>query len=190
MESIYYVVKILASIWLCMLLLFFTLGGSRSTQDDKASLFFLIATQSIALPVIQDSTGTGVLSLGRFAWGFPAISYFGFLLFCLGMTLRWAGVLTLKRQWSVVVSVAENHQLVESGIYRFIRHPIYAALLMELLGFGLALSNWITILVLLLPNAVSLAYRIVVEEKALERYYGHAYVEYERRTKRLIPGLF
>jgi hypothetical protein len=70
MESIYNVVRILGSIWLCMLLLFFTLGGSRSTQDDKASLLFLIATQSIALPVIQESSGMGALSLGRFSWAF------------------------------------------------------------------------------------------------------------------------
>jgi protein-S-isoprenylcysteine O-methyltransferase Ste14 len=130
----------------------------------------------------------GALSPGRFSWGFPYVSYFGFLLFFFGIALRWAGVLTLNRQGSVVV--ADGHKLVDSGIYKIIRHPVYAALLLELLGFGLALSNWLSILILLIPNAVSLAYRIFVEEKALEGYYGNAYVEYERRTKRLIPGIF
>ena len=192
MESIYYWVKVLGSIWLCVILFFFTVGGNRNTKDDKASMLFLVATLSIVLPVIQYSAGTGEIDLsrGKFSWGFPFVSYLGFLLFLLGMALRWAGVLTLRRQWSVVVGVSEGHKLVDTGIYKFIRHPVYAAVLLELLGFGLALSNWISIIILFIPNAAGLSYRIFVEEKALERHFGNDYIEYERRTKRLIPGIF
>jgi protein-S-isoprenylcysteine O-methyltransferase Ste14 len=192
MESIYYWVKILGGIWLCVILFFFTVGGNRNMKDDKASMLLLVATLSIVLPVIQYSAGTAEIDLsrGKFSWGFPFVSYLGFLLFLLGMALRLAGVLTLKRQWSVVVGVSDGHKLVDTGIYKFIRHPVYAAVLLELLGFGLALSNWISILVLLIPNAASLSYRIFLEEKALERHFGNDYVEYERRTKRLIPGIF
>jgi protein-S-isoprenylcysteine O-methyltransferase Ste14 len=192
MESIYYWVKVLGSIWLCVILFFFTVGGNRNTKDDKASMLFLMVTLSIVLPVIQYSGGTGDIDLsrGKFSWGFPLVSYFGFLLFFFGMVLRWVGILTLKRQWSVVVAVSDGHKLVDTGIYKFIRHPVYAAVLLELLGFGLAVSNWISILILLIPNAASLSYRIFVEEKALERHFGNDYIEYERRTKRLIPGIF
>jgi protein-S-isoprenylcysteine O-methyltransferase Ste14 len=190
MESIYYWVKVLGSIWLCMILFFFTVGGNRNTKADKASMLFLIATLSIVLPVIQYSGETGDISRGKFSWGFPFVSYFGFLLFFLGIVLRWVGILTLKRQWSVVVAVSDGHELVDTGIYKFIRHPVYAAVLLELLGIGLALSNWISILILLIPNAAVLSYRIFVEEKALEGHFGNDYIEYERRTKRLIPGIF
>jgi protein-S-isoprenylcysteine O-methyltransferase Ste14 len=192
MESIYYWVKVLGGIWLCVILFFFTVGGNRSMKDDKASMLFLVATLSIVMPVIQYSAGTSDIDLsrGKFSWGFPFVSYFGFLLFFLGMVLRVVAILTLKRQWSVVVGISDVHKLVETGIYKFIRHPVYAAVLLELLGFGLAVSNWISILVLLIPNMASLSYRIFLEEKALERHFGNDYIEYERRTKRLIPGIF
>ncbi len=67
---------------------------------------------------------------------------------------------------------------------------MYAALLLELLGFGLALAKWMSILILIVPNAASLACRIVVEEKALENHFGNDYINYKHRTKQLIPGVF
>jgi protein-S-isoprenylcysteine O-methyltransferase Ste14 len=63
-------------------------------------------------------------------------------------------------------------------------------LLLQILGFGLALSNWITILVLVVLNAASFAYRIYVEERALAEHFGEAYTDYARKTSRLIPGIF
>jgi len=53
----------------------------------------------------------------------------------------------------------------------------------------LGLANWISILVLVLLNAASLAYRIYVEEKALEKHFGDEYIKYAHKTKRLIPGI-
>ena len=90
----------------------------------------------------------------------------------------------------MIVVVSDDQRLVDSGVYKFIRHPIYSGVILELLGFGVALSNWLSILLLLLPNLASLAYRIFVEEKVLEKHFGDDYLAYERRTKRLIPGLF
>lgn len=190
MESIRHWVEVLGALWLCMLLIFFAISGFKSPKADRGSQFFLIATFAIVLPIIQNSGHIGKPGLGELTWGFPFVSYFGFFLFFLGIALNWLGILTLRKQWSVIVVVSDSHKLVDTGIYKFIRHPIYTALLLEVLGFGVALSNWVSLLLLLIPNLASLTYRIFVEEKELEKHFGNDYIKYEQRTKRLIPGLF
>lgn len=189
MTSIYSAVSLLGKLWLVMLLVIFAVGGRKSDQDDRGSSLLIIAALSPVLPIIQymDPAKT---ALGRISWGDPLVSYLGFLLFFLGLIVHLTGILTLKKQWTTMVAAPEGRVLVEKGIYQFIRHPVYAGILLELLGFGLALANWVSILILIVPNAASFTYRIVVEEKALERYFGADYLSYERKTKRLIPGLF
>ncbi len=188
MEKIYYSVKVLNLLWGCMIFFVFAVSGNKSDQGDRFSTYFIMATMSLVLPVIQ--YGGGKAFPGAILWGFPWVSYAGFLLIFLGISIHLLGMLTLKDQWSPVVTVSTNHKLVDTGIYKFIRHPIYAALLLELFGFGLALTNWTLILMLIIPNAASLTYRIFVEEKSLEAHFGRDYINYEQRTKRLIPGIF
>jgi protein-S-isoprenylcysteine O-methyltransferase Ste14 len=117
------------------------------------------------------------------------VSYMGFFLFLVGILIHWTGILTLNKQWSTMVVISKDHQLIDTGIYKYIRHPIYAAILLELLGLGLGLANWISILALVGLNAASLAYRIYIEESALEKHFGDVYVNYAQKTKRLIPGI-
>jgi protein-S-isoprenylcysteine O-methyltransferase Ste14 len=172
-----------------MVVFLFALGDNRSS-NDRWSTLFLFATLSAFLPTIQYSASLKESQAGTIAWGFPFLSYTGFALIFLGLILNWTGILTLRKQWSTVVAFSKDHQLIDTGVYRFIRHPIYAAVLLEILGFGLTLENWIIILLLIIPNGLSFGYRIFVEEKALEGYFGEKYTQYERRTKRLIPGIF
>lgn len=189
MEPVYYAVKVVALLWILMVGFIALLGGNKSLKDDRSSMFFLAITLSSVLPTIGYTAQAGRTAPGAFSWGFPIVSYLGFVLFFLGLLINWTGILTLKKQWSAVVIISKDHQLINTGIYKYIRHPIYAAILLELFGLGLGLANWISMLVLVLFNAVSLGYRIYVEEKALEKYFGEAYVHYACRTKRLIPGI-
>jgi protein-S-isoprenylcysteine O-methyltransferase Ste14 len=61
---------------------------------------------------------------------------------------------------------------------------------MTLLGIGLALGNWLSVLALFGIPLLALLYRISVEEKTLLEHYGEEYREYRERTKRLIPGIY
>ena len=189
MESIYYAVKVVALLWILMVVAIVLFGADRSVEHDRLSQVFIAITLSTVFPILGYAIRAGENAPGTFPWAFPAVSYIGFLIFVLGVLIHWIGILTLSKQWSAVVVIKKDHKLVESGIYRYIRHPIYAALLLELLGLGLALGNWIAILALLIPNAVSLAYRIYVEEDALKKHFGDAYIDYARKTRRLIPGV-
>lgn len=83
-----------------------------------------------------------------------------------------------------------NQELVQSGPYRFVRHPAYAAYLLMSLGVGLGYSSLIgifSVLILLLPAMI---YRVRVEEKLLAEQFGQCYRDYAARTARLIPGIW
>ena len=189
MESIYYAVKVVALLWMLMVAFIAMFGANRSVKDDRSSMHFLAITLTTVLPTIGYTVTAGTTAPGAFSWGFPIVSYLGFFVFVLGLVINWTGILTLNKQWSAIVVISQNHKLIDTGIYKYIRHPIYAGVLLQLLGLGLGLANWISILVLVLLNAASLAYRIYVEEKALEKHFGDEYIKYAHKTKRLIPGI-
>ena len=77
-----------------------------------------------------------------------------------------------------------------SGPYRFVRHPSYTAILIMLLGVGVALANWASLVVMLAGGLLGLLYRVRVEERALVEALGQPYRDYMRHTKRFIPFMY
>jgi len=107
-----------------------------------------------------------------------------------GMALRFYAMWVLGRSFTYYVAFQAGQTIVEAGPYRYIRHPSYAGALITLVGLGLALGNWASLLVLLACMASGYAYRISVEESALVAVLGDPYKQYMRRTRRLVPFLF
>lgn len=95
----------------------------------------------------------------------------------------------LGRNWSGAVAVAVDHQVVRSGPYRVVRHPIYSAMLGMYLGTGLVSGELHALLAL---GVVTAAYarKIPLEERTLGEVFGTEYEAYRRQTWALIPGLF
>lgn len=114
----------------------------------------------------------------------------GIAIFVLGAALRWYAIFYLGRYFTIDVRVAEHQRVVDTGPYRFIRHPSYTGALMQFLGLALCIGNIYSMFVLLVPVVLVFSYRIRVEELALERGLGEAYASYCRRTKRLIPFVY
>jgi protein-S-isoprenylcysteine O-methyltransferase len=114
----------------------------------------------------------------------------GLVLMLGGIAFRWYAMSVLGRFFTVNVSIQEGHTLVETGPYRYIRHPSYTGALITEVGVGLALGNWASLLALIVCAAISYAYRISIEEKTLLAALGDPYRDYMRRTTRLIPFLF
>ncbi|HEX6576959.1 MAG TPA: isoprenylcysteine carboxyl methyltransferase family protein [Jiangellaceae bacterium] len=81
--------------------------------------------------------------------------------------LRWWCVLTLDRQWNTRVIVVPGLPLVSAGPYRWLRHPNYLAVVVEVAALPLVHTAWVTALVFTAANAAVLAVRIPVEERAL-----------------------
>ncbi len=166
----------------------FWLRSSRdptARQQDRGSYYVLIS-----LIILGGFAGF----LLAFAWTDAAIPWFrpqvtiaGLILILLGGGLRWWAILLLGRYFTLDVAVRPTQQVVQSGPYRFVRHPAYSGTLLSFVGIGLALANWASLVVLLASVLIGLLYRVSVEEKALVEALGQPYVDYMRRTKRFIP---
>ena len=114
----------------------------------------------------------------------------GLGLFIPGLALRWWAIIVLGRFFTVDVQIAKDHELVETGPFRVVRHPSYTGVLLAFLGFGLSLGNWAALLILIIPIFAAFVRRMHVEEQALTAALGERYASYMRRTKRLVPGIY
>jgi protein-S-isoprenylcysteine O-methyltransferase Ste14 len=114
----------------------------------------------------------------------------GLLLFVVGIYLRWYSIIHLGRFFTIDVAIAADHQVIDSGPYRCVRHPSYTGALLAFAGFGLVMRNWVSLLAITVPIFVAFLYRIKVEERALLEALGDHYRVYAKRTKRLIPFVY
>jgi protein-S-isoprenylcysteine O-methyltransferase Ste14 len=92
----------------------------------------------------------------------------------------------LGRNWSGTVTLKENHELIRTGPYRLVRHPIYTGLLLGFIGSAIALCQWRGVIAVLLVLFVFLR-RIRVEERWMIEIFGERYRAYRIETKALIP---
>lgn len=111
---------------------------------------------------------------------------------CLGFSL-WLfhrSHVDLGANWSNSLELRENHQIVSVGVYKSIRHPMYAAIFVYALAQGLLLSNWLAGPGCLIAFVLMFALRLYPEERMMLEKFGQPYQDYMARTKRLIPGIW
>lgn len=118
-----------------------------------------------------------------------ALRYVGLVLHAGGNVLAFLAVRALGKQYSGYVTLQDDHQLVQTGIYGVIRHPIYLRALMVSVGLPLVFRSWLVlptvVLVVLFVNL-----RIRMEEKLLAEHFGEAFDVYKQRTFRLLPYVY
>jgi protein-S-isoprenylcysteine O-methyltransferase len=114
----------------------------------------------------------------------------GVLVFAVGMVLRIYSIIYLGRFFTVNVAIAPDHLLIDSGPYRFVRHPSYTGLLMLFFGLGLGIGNWVSIAVIVIPVFAALWWRMRIEEAALLEALDESYRCYMKRAKRLVPKIY
>ncbi len=102
-----------------------------------------------------------------------------------GLFAIWAR-LTIGRNWSGNVTLKEGHELVVTGPYRLVRHPIYTGLITMGVGTALEYAELVGFLVLAL-GIVVFAMRIPAEERLMTETFPDQYPEYRRRVKAVIP---
>lgn len=144
--------------------------------------------------IILGSVFLGVMSP---AW-FPAalmpyqrtLRFIGFFLFVFALAFRWYSIGYLGKFFTVDVAIHSGHHVIETGPYRFIRHPSYTGALLAFLGLGLCIGNWCSLAIFIIPTTIAFLLRINVEEQALAEALGESYRSYQRRTKRLIPFIY
>jgi protein-S-isoprenylcysteine O-methyltransferase Ste14 len=155
-------------------------GGAVKRKDSGSKILIsaaLVVSVYSAIMLVNDNIA--VLP----EWSF----YPGIFLMVLGILLRQWAIFLLGGFFTTTVGVQKNQKVVDYGPYRFIRHPAYTGLLLFGIGLVVALQSWGGILVILVIFGLAIGYRIHVEEKVLVSELGDDYIEYMKKTKRLIP---
>jgi protein-S-isoprenylcysteine O-methyltransferase Ste14 len=111
----------------------------------------------------------------------------GFVLVALGLAFAVAARVWLGGNWSSVVAVKEEHELIRSGPYRWVRHPIYTGLLMALVGSVVA-EGEVRGLIALALFILAFIRRVALEERILKEEFGDAYIQYRREVPCLVPS--
>jgi protein-S-isoprenylcysteine O-methyltransferase len=167
-----------------------TKTGTKQDKSTLGMIWVVIAVSITAAIFVARSR-----SLRAVLWMFelPESNWIPVLavgLFALGLAVRWWAIVTLGRFFTVDVTIEKDHEVVQRGPFRVVRHPSYTGVLLAFVGWALTLANWIAMLVLLVPIFIAFLRRMDVEEEALRGALGENYGAYMRRTKRLVPGLY
>ena len=164
-----------------------TRGKGKTTSDKGTRYFnFIAITVGILAAAILNGVQKFVFPGGKT----PIVFFIGMAIMLVGMALRYWAVITLGAFFRTTIETDKDQKVVSSGPYQLIRHPSYCGWLLVCLGYGIAVQNWLSLLVAFLLPLVALLYRIQVEERLLVSSLGTAYVEYQKKTKRLIPWIW
>ena len=161
-------------------------GGTKHEADrwSRPAIFaamfgaFALAWPATAIRRFDIAPGSGLRS---------GVFYSGLALMAGGLVFRYWAIRALGRYFAPTVSLESDHRMVEAGLYRYIRHPSYTGTFITILGYGLALTNWLSLIVMLVLPGLAYEYRMRVEERMLIETFGEEYREYMKRTKRIIP---
>jgi protein-S-isoprenylcysteine O-methyltransferase Ste14 len=115
------------------------------------------------------------------------------MLLVVSVVLAWAGVLfaiwarvILGRNWSATVTLKQSHDLIQSGPYRWVRHPIYSGMLLSFIGVILFLDRVGGVVGLVIAIAVYYL-KARQEETIMAGHFGQAWEQYRSRTRAIIP---
>jgi len=129
------------------------------------------------------------IQLQKAIWTLGLLNGVGLAVFVGGTVLRQVGKRTLGRSYSYGLRTLKDQKLIQHGVYRHIRHPITLAAIIYTPAIPLVLSSLYGFLVMLGIVPLFL-YRIGIEEKMLIEKFGPEYIQYMKRTKRLIPLIY
>lgn len=123
-------------------------------------------------------------------WNHPPLAWMGILLMLGGLGMRFWAAQTLGRFYTRTLQTLEGQQIIDRGPYRMLRHPGYLGVWLLDLGAGLAIGNWVVLLLVASTGLLTRLYRIQVEEGMLRSAFGEQYRVYADKTWRLIPFVY
>lgn len=165
---------------------FSTTEAKRDQQSDRFSIIVILLMSSLSV----------VSSVSEWAYANKAIqssltaTVAGLALLAGGIGIRVWAIQTLGKHFTATVTLTNDHQLVRSGPYRWVRHPSYLGAFMALVGCPLFLNAYWAVLVAFIAMSIAYYLRIGVEEKLLSAYFGEQYREYQKNTRRIIPFIW
>lgn len=173
---------VLAAVWAIT-----ALGAKRTVRNESGAsrLYHLLCMTAVFALLFRQDVRIGQLGL-RLLPNSPEAVYAGLALTALGAAFAIWARSTLGGNWSATVAVKENHSFVHRGPYRLVRHPIYAGLLLAMLGTAIVHGQAGCFV------AVALAFvaywlKARMEEQFMTQQFGEEYRRYQKDVKQLIP---
>ena len=162
--------------------------GQRTVAHRLAERMVLLSIELnlLLLWLLAKLLVNGDAGLAPESWGW-GLAWVGFALAWSGAALTIWAKLTLGRWFSGSFAVKQGHELVTTGPYAIVRHPIYIGLLTLGVGLGVAWDSALTTLFAAL-YAVPFWLHTVIEEQMLAAHFGETWSEYKRRVPRIVPG--
>jgi protein-S-isoprenylcysteine O-methyltransferase Ste14 len=158
---------------------------SRVDTRDRA-LVAVVFLGSIILPALYLFTPW----LGFADYRLPAfIPWCGAVVMVIALWLFWRAHVDLGLNWSITLEMRKDHELIVHGLYRCIRHPMYAAIFLFAVAQALLLQNWLAGWAGFVTFAILYLVRTPREEKMMCEVFGESYRDYMQRTGRLWPRL-
>lgn len=155
-----------------------------NTKLDSGTLeFYAMGRALVVISALAVPTATALVPTQWKSFGPWAIV--GIALFVVSISFRLYAISVLGRFYSHRVRVTEGHQIINTGPYRFLRHPAYTGMIFGHLGVLIFFFNWVTLAVYACMFVPSIVARILVEEKVLFQIKG--YPEYAKDRKRVVP---
>ncbi len=153
-----------------------------SVESDKGSALAVLLAGTGGMGLAFIATSLRWLPIYE-AWA----RWLGLGVMATGLALRVFAIVWLGPMFTRFVQILPGHRLITSGPYRFVRHPSYSGLLLFFLGMGVALGDWLSVLLLVVVPFVGVWYRIRVEEKALLGAFGDEYRLYANKVHCILP---
>jgi protein-S-isoprenylcysteine O-methyltransferase Ste14 len=133
----------------------------------------------------------GIIAVLEYFWVNRRLNYYitltGLTLFIIAFWGRAWAIKTLGRYHSAHIEIREHHPLIKNGPYRYIRHPYYLAVILEVMGFPLIPNSYYSFLVALFSYIPMVFIRLFFEEKELLIKFGEQYTEYRKEVPCIIP---
>lgn len=159
-------------------------GKFDGQSTARLGVAYMIVSLGLLIAPLFDYLGIAVMP-----WPI-VVGWLGLLIAVGGMGLRlWANH-GLGEFYTRTLRVSDTQVIVEKGPYGVIRHPGYLGMILVWVGAGLAVTNWIVLLVAVVVMVTVYAYRIQTEEAMLASTYGSQYQAYQQRTRKLIPFIY
>jgi len=159
----------------------------KSQPTDRGSTRFIGGAFGGSMLALMGAAFLGMETPGAFT---SALAWVGVAIMALGLLLRIWSARTLGEFYTRTLLVSGRQQLVESGPYRWLRHPGYSGDIVLLLGAGVASGNVFVLAVIALMVLPAYAYRIHVEEIMLHQQFGATFERYAQTRWRVIPFLY
>jgi len=183
---------VISLLWLAIFVLWAVTGiTSKQTVQSRSEGPSRIAVWIVWLAwwlLLTHGFGMEILSV-RFVPKTTIASYAGLAITVAGLALSvWARI-QIGRNWSGLIQVKEGHQLMHTGSYAIVRHPIYSGFMLATLGTAIAFGEISGLLAFVMILA-AWGYKSRLEETAMIEHFGAEYESYRRKVKRLIPFIW